>query len=84
MTMMEVLSDPSCLSLQVFSPALNEDVVQARDPLTAETGLSNSRKVSEKGGGASLKESVCQVNDLWVSVWRIMSAPNAFNVIEKL
>ncbi|KAK3526082.1 hypothetical protein QTP70_014657 [Hemibagrus guttatus] len=49
------------LHTQVFAPALNEGVVQPRDPLTPETGLSNSKKVSEKGGGASLKENVCQV-----------------------
>ncbi|XP_060771322.1 histone-lysine N-methyltransferase, H3 lysine-36 specific isoform X2 [Neoarius graeffei] len=49
------------LNAEVFVPALNEGIVQARESLTAETALSNSKKVSEKGGGASLKENVCQV-----------------------
>ncbi|KAB5565367.1 hypothetical protein PHYPO_G00240510 [Pangasianodon hypophthalmus] len=53
--------NPGPLNTEVFGPALNESAVQARDSLTAETSLSNSKKVSEKGGGASLKENVCQV-----------------------
>lgn len=57
----------SVISLQVFDPALNESVVQPSDPLTPDTGLSNIKKVSEKGGGASLKENVCQVNDYHIS-----------------
>lgn len=75
-----VISDPSCLSrlvtAQVFGAAPSDDVVQARDSFSAETALSNSKKVSEKGGGggggggggASLKENVCQVNDLRIDV----------------
>ncbi|XP_047675247.1 histone-lysine N-methyltransferase, H3 lysine-36 specific isoform X2 [Tachysurus fulvidraco] len=49
------------LHTPVFVPVLNESVVQTRDSLSPETGLSNGKKASEKGGGASLKENVCQV-----------------------
>ncbi|XP_053334327.1 histone-lysine N-methyltransferase, H3 lysine-36 specific [Clarias gariepinus] len=52
---------PGPLNTEVFGSAPDEGIVQARDSLTADTGFSNSKKVSEKGGGASLKENVCQV-----------------------
>ncbi|XP_046714681.1 histone-lysine N-methyltransferase, H3 lysine-36 specific [Silurus meridionalis] len=58
---MKPCDDSGPLHTEVFGPALTEDMVQSRDSLTAEMGVSNSKKVSEKGGGASLKENVCQV-----------------------
>ncbi|XP_072530420.1 histone-lysine N-methyltransferase, H3 lysine-36 specific [Salminus brasiliensis] len=54
-------SQPESLGPLNTEAALNEGLLSARDLLTTDTGLSNGRKLSEKGGAASLKENVCQV-----------------------
>ncbi|TSP90471.1 Histone-lysine N-methyltransferase, H3 lysine-36 and H4 lysine-20 specific [Bagarius yarrelli] len=54
--------NPRPVHTEVFVPAPSEHSAQPRD--SPETVLSNSKKVSEKGGGASLKENVCQVCEM--------------------
>ncbi|XP_049331192.1 histone-lysine N-methyltransferase, H3 lysine-36 specific [Astyanax mexicanus] len=54
-------SQPEILRPSNTEAALNEALIPVRDSLTTDTGLSNGRKLSEKGGAASLKENVCQV-----------------------
>ncbi|XP_062842786.1 histone-lysine N-methyltransferase, H3 lysine-36 specific isoform X2 [Trichomycterus rosablanca] len=46
---------------EVFDPGLNESVNQEKESLSAESGLTSSKKFADKGGCASLKENVCQV-----------------------
>uniref|UniRef100_A0A8C1X7L2 Histone-lysine N-methyltransferase, H3 lysine-36 specific n=1 Tax=Cyprinus carpio TaxID=7962 RepID=A0A8C1X7L2_CYPCA len=46
----------------VFGAGLNDSAFSSRDSLSGDlSGLSTNRKSGEKGGGASLKENVCQV-----------------------
>uniref|UniRef100_A0A671RQ78 Histone-lysine N-methyltransferase, H3 lysine-36 specific n=1 Tax=Sinocyclocheilus anshuiensis TaxID=1608454 RepID=A0A671RQ78_9TELE len=46
----------------VFDAGLNDSAFSSRDSLSGDlSGLSTNRKSGEKGGGASLKENVCQV-----------------------
>uniref|UniRef100_A0A8C1VFB4 Histone-lysine N-methyltransferase, H3 lysine-36 specific n=1 Tax=Cyprinus carpio TaxID=7962 RepID=A0A8C1VFB4_CYPCA len=47
---------------EVFGAGLNDSAFSSRDSLSGDlTGFSTNRKSGEKGGGASLKENVCQV-----------------------
>uniref|UniRef100_A0A8C0YGR8 Histone-lysine N-methyltransferase, H3 lysine-36 specific n=2 Tax=Cyprinus carpio carpio TaxID=630221 RepID=A0A8C0YGR8_CYPCA len=47
---------------EVFGAGLNDSAFSSRDSLSGDlSGLSTNRKSGEKGGGASLKENVCQV-----------------------
>uniref|UniRef100_A0A671RNX9 Histone-lysine N-methyltransferase, H3 lysine-36 specific n=1 Tax=Sinocyclocheilus anshuiensis TaxID=1608454 RepID=A0A671RNX9_9TELE len=47
---------------EVFDAGLNDSAFSSRDSLSGDlSGLSTNRKSGEKGGGASLKENVCQV-----------------------
>uniref|UniRef100_A0A9J7ZQN3 Histone-lysine N-methyltransferase, H3 lysine-36 specific n=1 Tax=Cyprinus carpio carpio TaxID=630221 RepID=A0A9J7ZQN3_CYPCA len=49
-------------NFQVFGAGLNDSAFSSRDSLSGDlTGFSTNRKSGEKGGGASLKENVCQV-----------------------
>uniref|UniRef100_A0A8C1J5L3 Histone-lysine N-methyltransferase, H3 lysine-36 specific n=1 Tax=Cyprinus carpio TaxID=7962 RepID=A0A8C1J5L3_CYPCA len=49
-------------NFQVFGAGLNDSAFSSRDSLSGDlSGLSTNRKSGEKGGGASLKENVCQV-----------------------
>lgn len=46
---------------EVFGVGLNDSAFSSRDSLSGDLGLSASKKSGERGGGASLKENVCQV-----------------------
>ncbi|XP_056625113.1 histone-lysine N-methyltransferase, H3 lysine-36 specific [Triplophysa dalaica] len=49
------------LIAEVFGAGLNDSAFSSRDSLSCDLGLSTSKKSVERGGGASLKENVCQV-----------------------
>nr|XP_055033870.1 histone-lysine N-methyltransferase, H3 lysine-36 specific [Misgurnus anguillicaudatus] len=56
-------NDEDALISEVFGAGLNDSALSSRDSLSGDLGLSTNRKSGEKGGGggASLKENVCQV-----------------------
>uniref|UniRef100_A0A673IMD0 Histone-lysine N-methyltransferase, H3 lysine-36 specific n=1 Tax=Sinocyclocheilus rhinocerous TaxID=307959 RepID=A0A673IMD0_9TELE len=55
-------NDEDSLTSEVFGAGLNDSAFSSRDSLSGDlTGFSTNRKSGEKGGGASLKENVCQV-----------------------
>lgn len=56
-------------NFQVFGAGLNDSAFSSRDSLSGDlTGFSTNRKSGEKGGGASLKENVCQVKILCINM----------------
>lgn len=54
-------------NFQVSGAGLNDSAFSSRDSLSGDfSGLLTNRKSGERGGGASLKENVCQVKILYI------------------